>query len=222
MTENPDRQAAPSTPAPIPAQVKRTRLGGIWLMLVLGAVVLVLLLVFILMNGQKVQIHLYGAHLNIPLGVGLLFAAALGVLLVVIPGGGRIIQLKRAARRLHKEREHLAGRLGEVTDATGTPPGAATGQQVENRDQYAGAPTAEERQAQPAGQAPGQAGYAPGQPGQAPDQAAAPTTVPVAGEQPIDAGKPQSQPYYGGQSSDDRQAAPQQQPSGRRWRRGGR
>jgi uncharacterized integral membrane protein len=216
MTENPDRQAAPSTRGPIPAHVKRTRLGGIWLMLVLGAVVLVLLLVFILMNGQKVQIHLYGAHLNIPLGVGLLFAAALGVLLVVIPGGGRIIQLKRAARRLHKEREHLAGRLGEVTDATGSSPGAATGQQGENGDQYAGAPTGDDRQVQAAGRA-----------GQAPDQAAAPTTVPVAGEQPIETGnpQPQSQPY-GGQSPDGQRPAPQQpapqQSSGRRWRRGNR
>jgi uncharacterized integral membrane protein len=159
MTENPDRQAAPGA-APVPAQVKHTRLGGLWLMLALGAVVLVLLLVFILMNGQRVQVHLYGAHLTAPLGVALLLAAALGVLLVVVPGGGRILQLKRAARKLHREREHLAGRLGEVTDATATPaPDAEAARQAGRQDGQAA--TAGPGQAA-AGAAPGQAG-APGQ-----------------------------------------------------------
>ena len=129
MTQNPEQPAAPHQPAPVPAKVKHTRLGGMWILLAAGAAVLVLLLVFILMNSQRVQINLYGAHVNMPLGVALLLAAALGVLLVVVPGGGRIIQLKRAARRLHREREHLAGQLDEVTDATGAAPaqGAAAG-----------------------------------------------------------------------------------------------
>jgi uncharacterized integral membrane protein len=119
MTQNPDQQTRQGrTPAPVPAKVKRTRLGGMWIMLVLGAAVLVLLLVFILMNSHRVEINFFGGHVTTPLGVGLLLAAALGVLLVVIPGGGRIIQLKRAARRLHKEREHLAGRLDAVNEAT--------------------------------------------------------------------------------------------------------
>jgi uncharacterized integral membrane protein len=119
MTRNPDQQTRQGrSPAPVPAKVKRTRLGGMWIVLVLGAAVLVLLLVFILMNSNRVDINFFGAHVATPLGVGLLLAAALGVLLVVIPGGGRIIQLKRAARRLHKEREHLAGRLDEVHGAT--------------------------------------------------------------------------------------------------------
>ena len=100
-----------------PTPVRRTRLGGLWAVAVLGAIVLVLLLVFILQNGQRVQVHIFGAHWNAPLGVALLMAAALGVLLVVIPGGGRIIQLRRAARRTHREREILAGRLDAVTAA---------------------------------------------------------------------------------------------------------
>src|SRR5258708_6263048 len=36
---------------------------------------------------------------HLPLGVALLLAAVLGVLLVVIPGSGRIIQLRIVARR---------------------------------------------------------------------------------------------------------------------------
>jgi uncharacterized integral membrane protein len=113
-------QPTPQSPAPPPAAVGRTRLGGLWLMLVLGAVILVLLLVFILMNGQHVQVHLYGAHWDAPLGVALLLAAALGLLLVVVPGGGRIIQLRRAARHLHKEREVLANQLGQSATEAGT------------------------------------------------------------------------------------------------------
>jgi uncharacterized integral membrane protein len=102
-------------PQPVPDTVRHTRLGGVWLLFTLGAVILVLLLVFILMNGQRVQIHLYGGHWNVPLGVALLMSAALGILLVLVPGGGRILQLKRAARKLHKERESLASRLDQAT-----------------------------------------------------------------------------------------------------------
>jgi uncharacterized integral membrane protein len=69
---------------------------------VLGAVILILLLIFILENGHKVDISFFGAHGHLPLGVALLFAAALGILMVVIPGTGRIIQLRRTARRHRK------------------------------------------------------------------------------------------------------------------------
>lgn len=98
---DPPRQPVPE-PVPPPS-----RLGGLWVILTSGAVVLVLLLVFILQNGQHVQIHLYGGHWDAPLGVALLMAAALGVLLVLVPGAGRIIQLRRTARKLHEARERL-------------------------------------------------------------------------------------------------------------------
>jgi uncharacterized integral membrane protein len=117
---------APHIPQPVPATVRRTRLGGLWLVFTLGAVLLVLLLVFILMNGQRVEIHVYGGHWNAPVGVALLMAAALGVLLVVVPGGGRIIQLKRAARRLHKQRERLATQLDDQSVEVSPPPTAQT------------------------------------------------------------------------------------------------
>ena len=122
----------PQSPAPIgphaaPATVQHTKLGGLWLMLSLGAVFLVLLLVFILMNTETVLIHIYGGHWNAPLGVALLMASALGVLLVLVPGGGRILQLKRAARKLHKERESLVGRLDQANaDAAAAPPTTPT------------------------------------------------------------------------------------------------
>jgi uncharacterized integral membrane protein len=110
-----------------PAGMRRTRMGGLWVVAALGAVILVLLLVFILQNGQRVEVHLFGAHLTAPLGVALLLAAALGLLLVVVPGAGRIIQLKRAARGLHRDRLDLAHQLDEATAAPGTDSAAATG-----------------------------------------------------------------------------------------------
>lgn len=98
----PDTGARPVAPArPDPLAVERTRLGDLWVVLSFGAAILILLLVFVLQNGQRVEVHLYGAHWNAPVGVALLMAAAFGVLLVVVPGTGRIIQLKRAARRLN-------------------------------------------------------------------------------------------------------------------------
>src|SRR5260370_40427677 len=78
--------------------VRRTRMGGAWVAAALFAVVLLLLLIFILENGQKVDIAYFGAHGHLPLGVALLLAAVLGVLLVVIPGTARIIQLRITAR----------------------------------------------------------------------------------------------------------------------------
>ena len=96
--------------------LKRTRVGGVWVASALFALLLLLLLIFILENGQRVDIGYFGAHGHLPLGVALLLAAVLGVLLVVIPGTGRIIQLRIVARR-HRR-----------TDATRTKQPARSGQ----------------------------------------------------------------------------------------------
>lgn len=92
--------AAGRTAQPPPVRpVKPSRLGGLWTTLISGAVVLLLLLIFILENSQTVNIAYFGAHGHLPLGVALLFAAIFGILLVVIPGVGRMVQLRLAARR---------------------------------------------------------------------------------------------------------------------------
>jgi uncharacterized integral membrane protein len=119
----PTAPVEPAAPATAPAASHapaKTRLGSLWVILVSGAAVLVLLLVFILQNLQHVQVHIFGAHLNAPLGVALLLAAALGVLLVVVPGAGRIIQLRRSARRAHLRADALEQAM---PDATGQRPG---------------------------------------------------------------------------------------------------
>ena len=82
--------------------IRRTRAGGVWIASAAFAVVLLLLLIFILANGNKVEISYFGAHGHLPLGVALLLSAVLGVLLVVIPGTARIVQLRLVARRHRK------------------------------------------------------------------------------------------------------------------------
>jgi uncharacterized integral membrane protein len=79
--------------------VGRTRIGGWWVALVAAAVVLLLLLIFVLQNGRSVEVSFLWLSGNLPLGVALLLAVTGGVLIVAIPGSGRIIQLRRLARK---------------------------------------------------------------------------------------------------------------------------
>ena len=79
--------------------VKRSRTGGLWVGLILSALVLLLLLVFILQNNEPVLISFFALEGVLPSGVALLLAAIAGMLLVAIPGSLRILQLRRAARR---------------------------------------------------------------------------------------------------------------------------
>ena len=110
-TTQPTQQASGTTqPAQLPQHVvKRTRMGGVWLASASFAVVLLLLLIFILENGKTVDVAYFGAHGHLPLGVALLLAAVLGILMVVIPGTARIVQLRLTARR---HRRSDAARLG--------------------------------------------------------------------------------------------------------------
>lgn len=92
----------PVTDGPVtdgPATVRRSRTGGLWVGLILSALVLLFLLVFILQNGEPVLISFFALEGVLPSGVALLLAAIAGMLLVAIPGSLRILQLRRAARR---------------------------------------------------------------------------------------------------------------------------
>jgi len=81
------------------ASVVRTRLGALWVAMIASALALLLLLIFALQNGQAVRVSFLGAHASMPLGIALLLAALGGVLVVALPGSGRILQLRRLARR---------------------------------------------------------------------------------------------------------------------------
>ncbi|MEY9938331.1 lipopolysaccharide assembly LapA domain-containing protein [Streptacidiphilus sp. MAP5-3] len=80
--------------------LRRTRLSSAWVATIVASVVLVLLLIFILENSDQVDVSFLGAHGHLPLGVALLLAAVCGVLLVAVPGTARIMQLRRAGKKL--------------------------------------------------------------------------------------------------------------------------
>ncbi|MBL7495732.1 LapA family protein [Frankia sp. CNm7] len=97
-----------AAPPAVPQHVVRpTRLSRAWTAMILFALVLVVLLIFILQNGQRVKVSFLGAHGHLPLAVAMLFAAIAGALLVAIPGIGRMIQLRRVARR-HRDADAQA------------------------------------------------------------------------------------------------------------------
>lgn len=79
-------------------EIPRTRTARAHNALIAGAIVLILLLVFILENTQSVKISYFGAGFHMPLGVALLLAAIGGALLVGIVGTARIVQLRRRVR----------------------------------------------------------------------------------------------------------------------------
>jgi len=87
------RPPAPTQPPPT------TKTGIAFGTLIAGAIVTILLLVFILENTESVKISYFGAGGHLPLGVALLLAAIGGALVVGIVGAARIMQLRRHVRR---------------------------------------------------------------------------------------------------------------------------
>jgi lipopolysaccharide assembly protein A len=94
-TPTPTETPAPAAPQPAPT----TRTGVAFGALIAGAIVLILLLVFILENTESVKISYFGAGGHLPLGVALLLAAIGGALVTGIVGAARIMQLRRHVRR---------------------------------------------------------------------------------------------------------------------------
>ena len=99
---HPDELTRTSTP-PRERVPARTRTGALWVSSIAAVVVLLLLLIFILQNGSRVQINLFGANPDLPLGVALLLAAVLGALLVALIGAARVVQLRHTTRRIAKK-----------------------------------------------------------------------------------------------------------------------
>lgn len=89
------------TPRNAPAK-EHSRVSGMWVGLILSAVVLLFLLIFVLQNLEPVRIQFLGLDGTLPTGVALLLGAIAGILLVAIPGSARIVQLRRAATRSAK------------------------------------------------------------------------------------------------------------------------
>lgn len=66
----------------------------IWVAVSATLVLLVLLIIFILQNQDRVTVHYLGAAGELSLGIALLIAAVAGGILVAIAGAARIMQLR--------------------------------------------------------------------------------------------------------------------------------
>jgi len=108
---NGDAPPAPAAPTPAtpaqaasPATTPRrgplgSRIGTARTALIAGALVLVVVLIFIIENAHAVTITFFGAHLRISLAVALLLAAIAGALIMAAAGTARITQLRMTMRR---------------------------------------------------------------------------------------------------------------------------
>lgn len=113
MTTDP----APSTPSdegstgtpsvgdgssPAPGAPRLTRASALWVATGAALLLLVLLIVFVLQNSTKVEVHFLGLSGTIPLGMALLIAAVGGGVVVAIAGIARVSQLRMHARRTRR------------------------------------------------------------------------------------------------------------------------
>lgn len=92
-------KAEPVHPTQPSGKSGHTRTAGTWAAVVVATVALIVLLVFILQNLQPAAITFFGVRTNLPIGVALLLAAAIGGLLVAFVGAARILQLRRSHHR---------------------------------------------------------------------------------------------------------------------------
>ena len=93
----PDQPPFPTAP---PQQVPRSsRTGRVWVAVCAAAILAVLLIVFMLQNTHSVEVNFLGMTGSTSLALMLLIAAVGAVLLTLMVGSVRIIQLRRAVRR---------------------------------------------------------------------------------------------------------------------------
>ncbi|GAB4096960.1 lipopolysaccharide assembly protein LapA domain-containing protein [Brachybacterium horti] len=92
----------PRTPEIEDVKAGGGKTAGIWIALILGAVVLILLLIFVIQNNVKATFEYFGAQFDLPLGVAMLLAAIAGALVMALVGSVRIFQLSWTIRKLRK------------------------------------------------------------------------------------------------------------------------
>jgi uncharacterized integral membrane protein len=95
----PEKPAAGSTTTAGGDPLRGSRTSGLWTGLVLISVLLILLIIFIAQNTDQVAIAFLGWEGEASLAVALLAATVAGLLLAVIAGSLRILQLRRRVKR---------------------------------------------------------------------------------------------------------------------------
>ena len=87
---------------PAPGAPRLTRASAVWVATGAALLLLVLLIIFMLQNSTKVEVHFLGLSGTIPLGMALLIAAVGGGVAVAVAGVARITQLRMSARRTRR------------------------------------------------------------------------------------------------------------------------
>lgn len=82
--------------------LRASRTSGLWIGLAVVAVLLVLLIIFIAQNTQKVQVSFLGWNGHTPLAVAILAAVVIGLVVAAIAGSLRILQLRRRVKRSNR------------------------------------------------------------------------------------------------------------------------
>jgi uncharacterized integral membrane protein len=81
------------------AAPKQTLAGRVWVALAVAAVLLVLVIIFIAENTKSITISFLGAHGHISEALALLLAVVVGIVITLLVGTARILQLSLEVRR---------------------------------------------------------------------------------------------------------------------------
>lgn len=76
-----------------------TRVSAAWVAIGASLLLLVLMIIFILQNSARINVHYIGLTTSLPLGMALLIAAVGGGVVVAIAGSARIAQLRKKAHK---------------------------------------------------------------------------------------------------------------------------
>ena len=104
-----DRTPADRAPVEEPLETPPSggKTAGLWISLILGAIVLVLLLIFVIQNSQSASFEYFSATFDLPLGVAMLLAAIAGALVMALVGSVRMFQMSWTIRKMRKQQEKI-------------------------------------------------------------------------------------------------------------------
>lgn len=78
---------------------KQTLAGRVWVALAVAAILLVLMIIFIAENTKSITISFLGAHGHISEALALLLAVVVGIVICLLVGTARILQLSLEVRK---------------------------------------------------------------------------------------------------------------------------
>jgi uncharacterized integral membrane protein len=102
-----DRPRKDDPAADVPDTSSGGKTAGMWIGLILGAIILVLLLIFVIQNNVTAGFQYFGAQFDLPLGVAMLLAAIAGALVMALVGSVRMLQMSLTIRKLRKQQERI-------------------------------------------------------------------------------------------------------------------